>query len=152
MPDAGFTRSYTAHSGDRVILPCPIQPGALLQYYSVIWTKDSNEIANSQNSVTTNGKYGIDRSTYSLIIDPVDANDTSPSYQCQVYVHNPTTDIKQQLHYYPQTISDVSLQLTVISNKQELHCDPQTTTEASLSLTVLSSCKCKVTLLFRCST
>ena len=123
MPDTGITRSYTAYSGDRVVLPCPMQPGALLQYYSVIWTKDSNEIANSQNSVTTNGKYGIGGSTYSLIIDPVDANDTSPSYQCQMYVHNPTTDTKQQLHYYPQTVSDVSLQLTVISKLIQHECE-----------------------------
>ena len=65
----------------------------------------------------------INGSTYSLIIDPVDANDTSPSYQCQMYVHNPTTDTKQQLHYYPQTVSDVSLQLTVISKLIQHECE-----------------------------
>ena len=116
MPDTGVAQNYTALSGERVILPCPIEPGALLQFYSVIWMKDNVEIAtaNSQRT-TTSREYDIDRATYSLIIDPVRVSDASPSYQCQMYVHNPNTYTKQQLQYYPQVVSDVSLQLTVIS-------------------------------------
>ena len=115
-PDTGVTQNYTALSGEKIILPCPIEPGALLQYYSVIWMKKNVVIAtaNSQNSRTTSSKYDIDRATYSLIIDPMSVNDTSPSYQCQMYVHNPNTDTKQQLQYFPQIVSGVSLQLTVI--------------------------------------
>lgn len=117
MPDTGVAQNYTALSGERVVLPCPIEPGALLQSYSVIWMKDNVEIAtaNSLTSTTTSSKYDIDRAMYALIIDPVSINDTSPSYQCQMYVHNPNTDTKQQLQYYPQIVSGVSLQLTVIS-------------------------------------
>ena len=119
-------QNYTATSGDRAVLHCPITPGALLQNYSVIWKKDNVEIAEvsnpHQNVNTADCKYDIDRATYALIIDPVSANDSSTGYNCHVYVSRN-------------------------SNKQELHCDPQTT-NVSLSLTVLPSCECKFILLF----
>ena len=41
--------NITAISGERVILPCPIQPGALLQQYSVRWMKGSTTIAEASN-------------------------------------------------------------------------------------------------------
>ena len=49
IPDTGAIQSYTAHLGDRVDLRYPMQPGALLQHYSVIWMKDGDEIANSHS-------------------------------------------------------------------------------------------------------
>ena len=109
----GITQNYTASSGERVVLPCPIQPGALLQSYSVIWMKDSVEIANSQNSRKTDSRYDIDRATYALIIDPVNVNDSSLSFQCQVFVTNPITNTKQQLQYHPQLTPGVQIFLTV---------------------------------------
>lgn len=99
-----------------MVLPCPIQPGALLQYYSVIWMKDSIKIAeaiNPQDVRKTDHKYSIDSSTYALIIDPVSIKDLSTDYQCQVYVTNPTTGAEQQLHYYPQLTSGVWLSLSL---------------------------------------
>lgn len=107
--------------GESVVLSCPIQPGALLEYYSAIWMKDSIEIANSEafNPQTineTDSRYDIDRATYALIINPVSVNDSSTSYECQVYVQNPSTRTKQQLHFYPQQTRDVLLSLTVQIN------------------------------------
>ena len=96
-----------------MVLPCPFKPGALLQYYSVKWMKDSIEIAESSNS-----KYRIDRATYALIIDPVSVNDTSSNYQCQMFVTNPITEVKQELQFYPQPTSDVSLSLTVVATSK----------------------------------
>ena len=43
MLDTPPTLSFT---DDGVVLPCPIQPGALLRYYSLVWMKDNvNKIA-----------------------------------------------------------------------------------------------------------
>ena len=49
MPDTEVIQNYTAPLGGGVDLQCPIQPGALQQHYSVIWTKDDVEIADSQS-------------------------------------------------------------------------------------------------------
>ena len=95
-----------------MVLPCPFKPGALLQYYTVKWMKDSIEIAKAPNC---NSKYRIDRATYALIIDPVSVNDTSSSYQCQMFVTNPKTNTKVQLQFYPQPTSEISLSLTVVN-------------------------------------
>ena len=114
MPDTGVIQNYTAPLGGRVDLQCPIQPGALQQHYSVIWTKDDVEIANSQSIGRPESRYEIDRATYALIIDPVNESDTSSSYQCQVFVTNPITNTKQQLQYHPQPASGVQLSLRVL--------------------------------------
>ena len=112
-------QNQIALSGDRVVLHCPIQPGALLQSYSVVWKKDDAEIAkfepsSPQNVTTLDSKYDIDKATYALIIDPVSVNDSSTGYKCQLSAENPITDTKQELHYYPQP-TDVSLSLKVLS-------------------------------------
>ena len=116
-----WTLSFT--HDHRVVLPCPIRPGALVQYYSVIWMKDSVEIAkgiNPQDVMTTDVRYSIDNSTFALIIDPVilSMGDLSKNYQCQVFVTNPITGSKQQLQHYPQLTSGMrlSLSLTVQAN------------------------------------
>ena len=108
-----INQKYTTLSGTKVVLPCPFKPGALLQYYAVVWRKDSIEIA-----IAPNSKYRIDGATYALIIDPVSVNDTSSNYQCQMFVTNPITDSKQELQFYPQPTSDVSLSLTVVATSK----------------------------------
>ena len=102
MPDTGFIYNYTALLGDRDDVRCPMQPDALQQHYLVIWMKEGVEIANSQSTRKSSSRYDIDRTTYALIIDPMSVNDTSSSYQCQLFVINPITDTKQRLQYYPQ--------------------------------------------------
>ena len=74
------------------------------------------EVINPQNVRKTGCRYDIDRATYALILDPVSVNDSSTDYQCQVYVNNPNTGTKQQLQYYPQSMADVGLSLTVNTN------------------------------------
>ena len=117
-PDTCIIQNFTALSGDRFLLPCPIQPGALLQYYSVVWRKDSTMIAQAMNPhedvEKTDSRYDIDRATYALIIDPVSVNDTSANYQCQVSVQNPMTRAKLPLQYNSQQTSGVSLSLTAL--------------------------------------
>ena len=101
---------FPVASSERVIVPCPIQPGALIQQYSAKWTKDDNIIASSSNSQSVdNSPYEIDRATYSLIIDSVSTNDTSTDYQCELSVTNPITNTRQKLRQ-----SQVSLSLSVI--------------------------------------
>ena len=99
-------------SGDRVVLPCPIQPGALLEQYSVVWRKGDTAIVEAINpqDVRTEPRYNIDRATYSLIIDSVNINDTSSGYRCELSVTNPITNAVNML----QLSSEVSLSLTVI--------------------------------------
>ena len=85
--------NFTATSGERVTLHCPIQPGALLQQYTVRWKKDETTIAELTNSMRVvtidDSRYQIDRATYSLIIDPVNISDTNSNYQCEIFVTNP---------------------------------------------------------------
>ena len=100
-------------SGDRVVLPCPIQRGALLEQYSVVWKKGDTtivEATNPQDVRAAEPQYNINRATYSLIIDSVNINDTSSGYRCELSVTNPITNAKTTL----QLSSEVSLSLTVI--------------------------------------
>ena len=100
-------------SGNTVVLPCPIQPGALLQQYSVVWRKGDTRIVeatNPQDVTAAETRYNIDRATYSLIIDSVNINDTSSGYRCELSVANPTTNAKTTL----QLSSEVSLSFTII--------------------------------------
>ena len=104
---------FTATSGDRVVLPCPIQPGALLRHYSVRWMKDNTAIAlfNPQRvrNVINDSRYEIDRTDYSLIIKSVNINDTSiAGYRCDLTVHRPTLS-----QYVLQSTPSVTLSLKV---------------------------------------
>ena len=107
---------FTAMSGERVVLLCPIQPGALLQHYSVRWMKDDTAIArfNPQRvrtAIDNNySRYEIDRADYSLIIKSVNINDTSiVGYHCDLTVHRPTLS-----QYVLQSTPSVTLSLKVI--------------------------------------
>ena len=123
MPDVCIVRNYTALSGDRVVLPCSIEVGALLQSYSVEWIKGNVKIAealNPQQIRTINSKYDIDRSTYALIINPVSVSDSSTEYRCNIFVNNSIAHAKQQLQYNSQTGSDISLSLSVTESCSKL--------------------------------
>ena len=102
MAYTDITQNYTAQSGERFILPCPIKPGALLQSYSMIWMEDSVEIANSQTGRITDSRYGINGTTFALIIDPVNVNDTSSNYRCQVYL---SLTLTPNNNYYSTVLS-----------------------------------------------
>ena len=145
MQDTSVIRKYLALTGDRADIHCPIQPGALQQYYSVKWTKDGVEIANSQSIGEPNSRYDIDGATYALIIDPVIIADTSSNYQCQVFVTNPIIDTKQQLQYYPQLAPGMQLALTV-NAAYELIYSTDAATELTGSIRMFcrtSACNCR---------
>ena len=98
--------NFAVAQGERAILQCPIQPGALLQQYSVSWYKEGIEIARktiNPQTVTTvdDSRYKIDRDTYSLIIDSANTNDTSSNYQCELFVTNPITNSQEMLQPSP---------------------------------------------------
>ena len=112
--------NFTATSGGRVVLPCPIQPGALLQQYSFLWLKDDELIIESQYqyspSIAGDSRYQINVSTFSLIIDPVSVNDSSMNYQCIVVVTRPITGSRFQLVSSQGDVSprgDVLLSLSI---------------------------------------
>ena len=100
--------------GDTTVLPCPIKPGALLQHYSARWEKDSILISESINLQTTtiDPRYKINETTFSLIINSVNVNDSSMSYQCKVSVTNPLTGTILELQLSHDT--NVLLSLYVI--------------------------------------
>ena len=117
VPDDVQT-TFNVTVGDTAILPCPIKPGALLQYYSVRWIKDNTLISESRNLqiMTIDSRYKISETTFSLIIDSVSVSDSSISYKCEVSVTNPITGAVMDL----QPSYDVLLSLNVIvSNTPE---------------------------------
>ena len=126
LPDPPPQTNFTAVSGDRAVLACPIQPGALIQYYSVEWYKETSLLAQaagrefiSKVSIVEDSRYNIDRATYSLTIDPVNINDTSTYYKCQVFVTHPITLVIEQLQLH--LIQSLNLSLQVISKYYAQH-------------------------------
>ena len=111
-----FQTTFTVRVGETAILPCPIQPGALSQYYSVIWMKDSVEIIRANNPQTIMAQNGNSRldldSAYSLVIHSVNLNDSSSNYQCMVFVINPNTPLshtKQEVHEITITLNSTGM-------------------------------------------
>ena len=112
-PLSDVVRTFTAMSGRSVVLYCPIQPGALLQFYSVMWIKNGvpiAELSSPSGFASIDSRYMINQSTFSLTIDPVNVNDSSNSYQCDVYVRDPQGD---NLHPLPSGKPEFSLTLNV---------------------------------------
>ena len=85
--------NFTVTVGDTVVMPCPVPPGALMQYY------------------IADPRYGID-GAYSLVISSVDVNDSSSSYECVLHSTNPITNVRQELQAYPER--DILLTLHVL--------------------------------------
>lgn len=104
--------NFVAAQNDTAIIHCPIHPGALLQYYSVRWKKNSVSIAqqSAHGIWQADDRYDIDKSNFSLEITSVNINDSSENYQCEVYVRNPLTDNNYRL----QPSREISLTLNVL--------------------------------------
>ena len=114
VPLSDVVRTFTAMSGRSVVLYCPIQPGALLQFYSVSWMKNGvriAELSTPSGFTSTDSRYEINQSTFSLTIDPANVNDSSNSYQCDVYVQDPQGD--DNIHLLPSGSPEFSLALNV---------------------------------------
>ena len=119
---AAVQTTFTATSGDRIVLQCAIQPGALLEYYSVEWMKDNVLIAKARNPhdiAIVDSRYSIDRASYSLTIDDVNGNDSSINYQCALFVTNPITNVRQELKFSQNR--DVLLSLRVLGKSNNYY-------------------------------
>ena len=90
--------------GGTAYIDCPVQPGALQEYYSLRWTRDDINLltfVGSQNCLSSvDARYNTDRTNFSLIINSVNVNDSNTNYRCQVFVRNPLTGAKTQLAPY----------------------------------------------------
>ena len=79
------------------------------------WFKDGVLIAQLDNDLGdlyfNDSRYNLERSTFSLKINPVNMGDSSTSYMCEVYVKYPQSQDVSKLKS-----SDVSLTLYVHGN------------------------------------
>lgn len=115
VPLSDVVQTFTAMSGNSAVLYCPIRPGALLQFYSVRWKKNGvpiAELCGPSGFTSTDSRYEINQSTFSLTIDPANVNDSSNSYQCDVYVRDPQGD-QGDIHLLPSGSPGLSLSLNV---------------------------------------
>ena len=120
---AAVQTTFTVISGDRIVLQCPIQPGALIKYYAVEWMKGDILIAEARNPhdiVTMDSRYSIDTKSYSLIIDNVNSNDSSTDYWCTLFVTNPNTNTRQELGFSQSR--NIFLTLQVLSKFHDYIC------------------------------
>lgn len=85
-------------TASQAIIRCPIQPGALTQLYYGTWTRNGVtlveipepiDVDNPQDVVQSDARFDIDRNSFSLIINSVEANDAGNNYQCFLRVFNP---------------------------------------------------------------
>ena len=113
--------TFIATSGDRIIIECPLKPGALLEQYSVEWMKGNVRIAAARTPhdiETIDSRYSIDTTSYSLIIDDDNGNDSS-IYQCALFATIPGTNVQQELSFSQD--HDVLLSLQVLG-KSNIPC------------------------------
>lgn len=97
--------NFTATSGSTAVLDCPVRPGALLQYYSARWTRNTTTIAEYSTPTGLNSmdpRYEINRSTFSLMIKSVKIEDSGEGYQCAVHVKYPNGNGHELV--YPRTL------------------------------------------------
>ena len=114
-----FAEIFYAIPQNRAILHCPIQPGALAQYYYGRWEKDGNTLiqlpqpinGNPQEIVRSDSRYDLDRTTFSLIINSVEVSDAGDDYRCILNVVDLRSD--PPLSIYLQT---GTVHLTLIVN------------------------------------
>ena len=97
-PPLNLVQTFFALTTSQAVLRCPIQPGALVQLYYGSWERNGVTLAeipepvdvdSPQDIVRSDARYDIDRDTFSLIINSVEASDAGNSYQCILRVFNP---------------------------------------------------------------
>ncbi len=89
---------FFATTTRQAVINCPIQSGALSQLYYGTWTRNGATLAeipepldenNPRDVIQSDTRFNIDRNTFSLIIDSVEANDAGNNYECSLRVFNP---------------------------------------------------------------
>lgn len=97
-PPLNFVQTFFATTTSQAVIRCPIQPGALTQLYYGTWTRNGVtlveipepvDVDNPQDIVRSDARFDIDRNSFSLIINSVEANDADNNYQCLLSVFNP---------------------------------------------------------------
>ena len=108
--------TFFATTASQAVIRCPIQPGALTQLYYGTWTRNGATLAeipeplnenNPQEVMRSDARFDIDRDTFSLIIDSVEANDAGNDYRCSLSVFNPlpsSSTINLQTEMVPLTL------------------------------------------------
>ena len=90
-------QTFFATSGSEAVLRCPIQPGALTDNYFGTWTRNGERLVeipmpingNSQDITQFDAQYDLDRATFSLKINSVNADNAGGGYRCDLSVLNP---------------------------------------------------------------
>lgn len=97
-PPPNFVETFFATTTSQAVIHCPLQPGALTHLYYGTWTRNGVTLvdipqpidANTpQDAVIPDDRFDIDRNTFSLIINSVEATDAGNDYQCTLRVFNP---------------------------------------------------------------
>lgn len=113
-----FDEVFYAIPRNQAILRCPIQPGALGQYYYGRWERDGNTLIEILQPINGNHqdvrrldspRYGLDRNTFSLIINSVETTDAGDTYRCILNVIDPRNN-------FPINLQTGTVYLTLIVN------------------------------------
>jgi hypothetical protein len=115
-----FVETFFATTTSQAIIRCPIQPGALSQLYYGTWTRNGVTLAeipeppnenSPQDVIQPDTRFDIDRDTFSLIIDSVEANDAGNNYECSLRVFNPDPSSSETIELDTEVV-----QLTLMVN------------------------------------
>lgn len=101
--------------GDRVQIDCGILPGKLLQQYSINWYKSTRLIVEGSIPIESeDGRYAVNSSTLSLIINPVTESDSSAHYRCELIVRDP--EVEQTYSYHNLQLKQNFITLIILGN------------------------------------
>ena len=105
--DVPISREFAVEAGKEATVLCPVQVGRLYSCYYGCWLKGTRSIANvpqpgrdctPQDPMSPDGKYTIDRETFSLIITNAQPED-SGNYTCELMALNPASDFGTTVSY-----------------------------------------------------
>lgn len=119
-----FVDTFYAMSRTETTLRCPLQPGALVGYYYGSWERDGETVIEipapnngiPQDIVQLDPRYDLDRVTFSLIINSVEATDANSRYECILSVFNPAAPLQQLV-----SLQTDAIQLSLMVNGKSEH-------------------------------
>ena len=119
-----YDDTFYAIPRNQAVLHCPIQPGVLTQYYYGRWEKNGDTLVtipqpihgNPQDIVRSESRYDLNKTTFSLIINSVEASDAGDNYQCFLNVVDPRNDPP-----YTINLQTGSARLTLMVKGKPLH-------------------------------
>lgn len=115
---------YAVQSSDvPITLLCPHEPGRLQGCYFGRWSKESRPIVEvarpgpntcepAGRISTMNSKYHLDRETFSLTINSIEARTDSGNYSCELMVLDPASPVGTT-HVVSRALAIIILSLTV---------------------------------------